>query len=170
MLVKLIDEKGNVFTRVFPVELPVEFDVQNFNVERLELAKEFVKPYPGALAKLASGLISTQIHELEKAKALAEATLDSKLKSRFISDYNASTAKRFLTLKNLHPKARAYRTEKGLDSISLDRFIDDFMPMDADGKKIMPFKYITIEKDDSIKIDTPSIEEVKPESSIQAIE
>lgn len=170
LLVKLMDKEGNVFSKIFSVELPESFDMKNWNMERLELAKEFVKPYPKALASLASSLVSTQIHELEKAKILANATLDMEVKTRFISDYNMSTSTRLVTLRNLHPKVCSYRAEKGLESIVIEDFAYDFFPADTEGRKYNPFQYVTIQKDNTVSIDTPKIKEVKTESSVQAVD
>ena len=147
MLVKLVDGQGNIYSKIFAIELPKEFETQGFKVERLEIAKEFVKPYPGALAKLASNLVSSQTSELDKIRILADSTLDSTIKVRFASDYNAATAKRVNAFNNLHPKVRAYRAEKGLRDVTLESFLLDFAPIDADKQKYNPFQYITLSSD-----------------------
>ena len=147
MLVKLIDGQGNIFSRIFSIELPKEFETQGFKVERLEIAKEFVKPYPKALSNLASNLIAAQISELDKIKILADSTLDAEIKVRFASDYNASTAKRIHAFTALYPKAKAYRAEKGLTDITVEKFLLDFSPIDADKHKYNPYKYITLSED-----------------------
>ena len=171
MLVKLTDSQGNIFSKIFNIEIPSQFNQSSFNTERIEVAMDFHKPYPGALSKLAQNLVSSQILELEKAQILAEATLDKKVKCRFISDYNLATSTRLLALRNLHPKAKAYRAEKGLDEVSLSRFVNDFLPMDMDteGKKQNPFKYVTIEKDDTVSIEAVKLEEAETEA-VQAVE
>ena len=147
MLVKLIDEQGHIFSKIFNIELPKEFETQGFKVERLELAKEFVKPYPKALSNLASNLIAAQISELDKIKILADSTLDAEIKVRFASDYNASTAKRIHAFTALYPKAKAYRAEKGLTDITVEKFLLDFSPIDSSGDKYSPYQYITLSED-----------------------
>ena len=147
MLVKLIDGQGNIYSKIFAIELPKEFETQGFKVERLELAKEFVKPYPKALSDLASSLVSTQVGELDKIKILADSTLDATIKVRFVSDYNAATAKRIKAFNNLYPKAKAYRAEKGLTDITVEKFLLDFSPIDSSGDKYSPYQYITLSED-----------------------
>ncbi len=147
MLVKLIDGQGNIFNKIFNIELPVQFNSKNFSTERIEIAQEFIKPYTKALFDLASNLIQTQISELDKIKILADSTLDADVKIRFTSDYNASTAKRISVFNNLYPKAKAYRAEKGLRDITIEKFLLDFSPLDTDNKKYNPFQYITLSED-----------------------
>ncbi|MDD2300703.1 MAG: hypothetical protein PHU69_13835 [Fermentimonas sp.] len=147
MLVKLVDGQGHIFSKIFNIELPKEFNQSNFKTERIEVAKEFVKPYPGALAKLASNLVSSQTSELDKIKILADSTLDAEIKVRFASDYNASTAKRIHAFTALYPKAKAYRAEKGLTDITVEKFLLDFSPIDSSGDKYSPYQYITLSED-----------------------
>ena len=147
MLVKLIDEKGNIFSKIFSIELPKEFNQSNFQTDRMEIAKEFVKPYPKALFELASALVATQVSELDKIKILADSTLDAAIKIRFVSDYNAATAKRINAFNNLHPKAKAYRAEKGLQDVTIEKFLLDFSPVDDKGNKYSPYQYVTLTED-----------------------
>ena len=147
LLVKLIDEQGHIFSKIFNIELLKEFNQSSFKVDRIEIAKEFVKPYPGALAKLASNLIAAQISELDKIKILANSTLDAEIKVRFASDYNASTAKRIHAFTALYPKAKAYRAEKGLTDITVEKFLLDFSPIDNEGNKYSPYQYVTLSDD-----------------------
>lgn len=147
LLVKLVDEQGHIYSKIFSIELDQGFNEDNFNTERIEIAKEFVKPYPNALFQLASGLIASQTNEFDKIKILADSTLDSDLKIRFVSDYNASTAKRAIAFNNLHPKAKAYRAEKGLKDITIEKFLLDFSPIDGDEKKYNPYQYVTLSED-----------------------
>ncbi|MDD4438585.1 MAG: hypothetical protein PHS04_11190 [Tissierellia bacterium] len=148
MLVKLIDEQGHIFSKIFNIELPNDFNQSNFNVDRIEIAQEFYKPYPKALSELASALVSTQVSELDKIRILADSTLDAEIKTRFVSDYNAATAKRIHAFNNLHPKAKAYRAEKGLQDVTLQKFHSDFSPLDPKTKqKYNTFRYVTLSED-----------------------
>lgn len=147
MLVKLIDSKGNIYSKIFSIDIPGQFDSKDFQAERIEIAKEFVKPYPNALFQLASGLVASQVSELDKIRILADSTLDANVKVRFVSDYNAATAKRVHSFNNLLPKAKAYKAEKGLRDITIDGFLLDFSPLDNEGKKYNPFKYLTLTED-----------------------
>jgi len=148
MLVKLIDGNGNVFTKIFPVELPIEFNQSGFNVDKIEIAEEFHKPYSGAISKLAQNLVTSQINELEKIKILSDSTLDAEIKIKFVSDYNIATTNRLNAFNNLYPKARAYRMEKGLQDITLQKFHSDFSPLDDKTKqKFNSFRYVTLSKD-----------------------
>ena len=147
MLVKLTDGQGNIYSKIFAIEVPKDFDSKNFKVERIEVAQEFVKPYPKALFELASNLIQTQISELDKIKILANSTLDAEIKVRFASDYNASTAKRIHAFTALYPKAKAYRAEKGLTDITVEKFLLDFSPIDDNGNKYSPYQYVTLSED-----------------------
>ena len=164
MLVKLIDDKGNIYSKIFSIDIPAQFNSKSFKAERIEIAKEFVKPYPNALFQLASGLVASQVGELEKIRILADSTLDSNVKVRFVSDYNAATAKRVHTFSNLLPKAKAYKAEKGLRDITIDGFLLDFLPLDDDGKKYSPFQYVTLSEDqkgftlNSVKLDNETSE------------
>ncbi len=147
MVVKLIDKQGNIYSKIFTIELPKEFNQDIFQVDRIEIASEFVKPYPKALSDLASNLITAQMSELDKIKILADSTLDTGIKVRFASDYNASTAKRINVFNNLYPKAKAYRAEKGLKDVTVEKFLIDFSPIDGNGNKYSPFQYITLSED-----------------------
>ena len=147
LLVKLIDGQGHIFSKIFNIELPKEFNQSNFKVDRIEVAQEFVKPYPKALSELASALVSTQVSELDKIKILSDSTLDASIKVRFVSDYNAATAKRIHAFNNLHPKAKAYRAEKGLRDVTLENFLKDFSPVNKDGNKYSPYQYVTLSED-----------------------
>jgi hypothetical protein len=172
MLVKLTDGQGNTYSKVFNVEIPVKFDTDKtaglWDIE-VRIAKEFVKPYPKALESLASSIVSTQVSELDKIKILAASTLDEKVKMRFISDYNLATANRGNAIKNLFPKVAAYRAEKGLDSIAIDRFFYDFLPLDDKKRTVNPFQYLSLEKDGSHTIKATQIDEVQSES-LESIE
>ena len=148
MLVKLVDGNGNVFTRIFPIELPTDFNQSNFNVDKIEIAEEFHKPYSGAISKLAQNLVTSQINELEKIKILADSSLDTEIKIKFVSDYNLATTNRLNAFNNLYPKAKAYRAEKGLRDITLAKFHSDFSPIDDKTKqKFNSFRYVTLSKD-----------------------
>ena len=150
MLVKLIDGQGNIFSKIFNIEIPVKFDTDKtkglWDID-IRIAKEFVKPYPKALFNLASNLVSSQTSELDKIRILADSTLDSDVKIRFVSDYNAATAKRINAFNNLYPKAKAYRAEKGLKDITIEKFLLDFSPIDSEKQKYNPFQYVTLSED-----------------------
>lgn len=147
LLVKLIDGQGHIFSKIFAIELPADFNQSSFNIDRIEIAKEFVKPYPGALAKLASNLVSSQTSELDKIRILADSTLDASIKVKFISDYNMATSNRLNAFNNLYPKVKAYRAEKGLTDITVEKFLLDFSPIDNEGNKYSPYQYVTLSDD-----------------------
>jgi len=148
MLVKLVDEKGNIFSKIFAIELPKEFNQSGFSVDKIEIAEAFYKPYPKALANLAQNLVTSQVNELEKIKILADSMLDTSIKVKFISDYNMATSNRLNAFNNLHPKAKAYRAEKGLKDITLAQFHTDFSPLDPKTKqKYNTFRYVTLSED-----------------------
>lgn len=82
--------------------------------------------YTKGTRELISGIISTQKDQETTIDALMSSTIDRKLLSKLISDYNYRTTTRKETLEKLRNKVNARLAAHDIDPIGKERFLNDF--------------------------------------------